>query len=282
MQLTTIKQTIIVCTLVMISFLLIAVSVMGAEQQFKTLELVRTYQSEKEYQIANAQVLRKKHSIVDDGELITFFDPETGNILNQIKKEQTFEKMMANLTATERQQMADSSASKTLMKTFREYVIPSYGSEPYLQIREYETAIGDHPEGDRVQKLLKSIVYNRQGKPGLNLPTDVNALVLAPDGQHLIAYSTSLVTPGDSLYFYDLQGGLLQRRQFPHSLLNINFSANGKHVAIHGEMENVFYIFTNKGELVFKGNYLDYVKERSTLNYLDLLYIGILNQLCQL
>ena len=232
---------------------------------YQTLELVRTYASEEEFQAANAKMLREKHPIVDDGEFITFLDPETGNVLKQIKKEQTFEEMMANLTETERQQMADPENTKTLIKTFQEYLIPSYGSSPYLQIREYETVISEHQEGESNQKLIKSTVYNRQGEAILNLPLDVNAIALAPNEEHLIGYSTSLVNPGESLYFYDIQGKLLQKQPFPSILLNINFSSNGECIAIHSEMEDGFYIFTKRGEVIFKGSYLNYVKEHAAL-----------------
>ena len=260
MHITKIKNSVAGCLLVMTSFLLITVSVMGAEQEFKTLELVHTYQSEKEFQVANARLLREKHLIVDDGEMITFFDPETGRILKQIQKEQTFDRVMSSLTTTERQQLEDQITPKALMKTFREYVIPSYGSEPYLQIREYETAISDHTEGDGYQKLLRSTIYNRQGEFMMDLPLDISAVVLAPDRKHLIGYSTSLIHPGEYLYFYSKPGELAKKVPFPHGGgTEINYSADSEYLAIWSIWGYEFFIFTKTGELVLKEDAKKYI-----------------------
>ena len=61
--------------------------------EYQTLDLVRTYTSEAEFQAANAKMLREKQPIVDDGESITFLDPETGQVLTRMKKEQAIDEI---------------------------------------------------------------------------------------------------------------------------------------------------------------------------------------------
>ena len=235
--------------------------------EYQTLELVRTYASDEEFRAANEKMLREKHPIVDDGTFIKFIDPETGNVLKQIKKEQTFEEMMANLTETERQQMADPVNPQTFVKRFNNYFIPSsYESEPYLQVVEYKTAISEHVEGEGYDKLLSSTIYNRQGERVIDLPLDVDRITLAPNQHDFVAHTVDPVTPGEVLYFYTDNGKTVKKVPFPHGYLDIHYSADSEYLALLNGQN--FYIFTKYGELVLSANFHEATEDYSGLERL--------------
>ena len=226
--------------------------------EYQTLELVRTYASEEEFQAANEKMLREKHPIVDDETFIKFIDPETGNVVKQIKKEQTYDELMASLAKPELQQI-DPNNPQSLIKTFYEYEIPSSsGSRSYLHILEYQIRLSERDEIDNEQTVKASTLYNRLGEKVVDLPFDVNKVVVATDENTFIAYQDDLLNPGDFLYFYQTDGVLLKKVAFPHLLVNFTYSANGKFVALHYEMGQLFHIFTSTGDLVFEANFHTY------------------------
>lgn len=253
MHVTKIKKSVAGCLLVIISVLLLAVSVLGAEQELKMLEFVRTYHSEKEYQRTNAKMLRAKKPIVDDGESIKFFDPETGQILKQIKKENTRDDM--KLADAERTQLAN---MKSVKKTFQEYYIPERGSQ-YLHVREYEMTLEPGGEGDVEQQLIKSTLYNDRGEKIADLPLDSRFIYLSLD-------KSNFVMIGKSLYFYSIKMELLQKRENNPAVSEAKYSSNGQYIAMYDILVGKYFrIFTKGGELIFEGNYKDYTEKNVNL-----------------
>lgn len=171
---------------------------MGAEQRLKTLELVRTYHSEAEFQTANAKLLRANKPIVDDGESIKFFDPETGQLLKQMKKEKTRESIA--FTEAERAKLTNSSNTEPVVKHAMSYYIPKQGPS-YLLVSEYEIKTY-HLDGEGGPNYhIKNItLYNSRGERIMDMPSYTNLITSSPNKESFVAYYDGPDRIGDRKY----------------------------------------------------------------------------------
>jgi hypothetical protein len=260
MQVFKLRKSAIVCMLVMASSL--STTATGAEQEFKTLELIRTYSSKEEFQKANTKLLRSKTPIVENEEVIRFIDPETGQILKQLKKDTQFEQIQ--FTNAEIRKLSDSSHPASVTKQCTGYYLPPE-TPSFLLVFDYEMTFPPTDEASVKEIIRKTTVYNRRGEVVMDLPSDVNMLTPSPTQEYFIAYYEGMPSVGgEFLYFYHADGTMIAKRTF-YGSPRITYSSTGQFAAIHDHWGKQFSIFTKQGEVVFEGNYQDYAGKNSTL-----------------
>ena len=228
--------------------------------EYQTLELVRTYPSEADFQAANANMLRAKHPIVDDGQTISFIDPDTGNVLKQITREQTIDEIYA-LSAEEQAQIVE---GNSITKPYVDYMLPNLGYPTVLVANEVEINIHrpDERGAGSDWKYVKQSVYNRNGEKIVELPPDANQVVGAPNGDSFLAYFDNLEeSPGEFMYFYNVTGQLLNKLHFPHAMLNVRYSWNSEYLALYNLMSTSFSVVTCNGEMVLQADMRDYLSD---------------------
>lgn len=238
--------------------LVLPVVAAGPEQELRTLKLVNAYQSEAEFQAANAKILRAKRPIVDEGGYIKFLDPDTGNVLKQIKNEKNLETIL-HLTAEEQAKLTGQPDKKGILKTYIGYYFP-HRHAPFLLETETEVLLTLNQEGERREKQLRASVYNARGDKLVDLPQDVNVIAGDSSGQAFVAYYDDALVNGEILYFYDANGRLLKTQTLQYMFPVLAYSQGGMYVTLWSQLGNVFYIFSNKGDLILKGDSLDYAQ----------------------
>ena len=167
--------------------------------EYQTLDLVRTYTSEAEFQAANAKMLREKQPIVDDGESITFLDPETGQVLTRMKKEQAIDEIF-KFTDVEKILLAAPENQTAVIKQYAIYAI-AQESHAFLMIYKCEAAFLSRTQEVASDQCSNAAIYNHHGDKIGDLPSDTNGIVSSPKGDHFLAYLDDLNTPGEYLYF---------------------------------------------------------------------------------
>ncbi len=262
MRITKMEKSVAGCLFVITSFLLLTVSVLGTEQELKTLKLMKTYQSESEFQNVNASILRAKRPIMIDEESIEFIDSETGQVLKKLKKETQFDQIQ--ITETERIKLSHPSRPETIIKECTGYYLPPQAPS-FLLVLKYKITIPPSDESSPSEKIQKATIYDHRGEQVMILPSDANTLAPSPDQKYFILYYEGMESVGEYLYFYRADGTLITKQKFTHASLKINFSTTGEFIAIHSHWGKQFFIFTKQGEIIFEGNYQDYSGKNSTL-----------------
>ena len=250
------SKSVIVCTLVIISFLRLTVTVLGAEQESKKLELVRTYQSEEEYRSANTKLLDEKKQIVDDGEFIKFMNPETREIRKQFQKEK-----VKPLSEEEKQQLRH---QKSIIRERLMYII--VGDHNYLMQIEYLQRFHHIEEFEYTEypdiEITNRVLYNANGDKVANLPMDSDSLHIeaSPTSQYFFTYGLDEEGGQHGLYFYSSNGTLLKKLDMD-GMGKITYSQNGEFVVIFSLNDPFIWVFTKTGEVVFQGKYTDFIQD---------------------
>lgn len=216
------------------------------EQKFKTLKLVRTYQSEEEYQRASAKLLRVKKPIVDNGESIKFIEPETGQLLTQLKKKEP-----EVLREEKRGEYT------TVMEKTYEYQISTHQSlVMYTDEGGYVKETGANPPLLYPQPQ-KRILYNRKGEVITELPPMLGYIEDSPDRNYFVA-TYSGEGESDSLYVYDMRGHLLKKQEIKADI-SFQYSSNSEYVKVKKTLRSQAfgeaYLFTKTGDFVTKYDY---------------------------
>lgn len=248
MQVTKMKKFVAGCLLVMTSVLLIAESIMGAEQEFKTLELVRTYQSEEEVR-ATYPDLFPAQTIKDEGDVINFYDPGTKRILKQLRKEQP-------------EVLREEKRGKytVVWEKHDEYQISNDGT--FMLATEF--AIGHNKEtdgdfgGGRIPKPQKRVLYNAHGQEIVQLPLEVNIIRFSPDKQYFVAYGED-EEPSEYLYLYSIDGALLAKEHMSGYLV-AKYTQDGEFFSVFDSFGKKFSIFSQTGKLLYENDYTNLKK----------------------
>ena len=247
MHVTNIKKSVAGCLLIITSFLLITISVLGAEQEFKSLKLVCTYQSEEDVRKAYPEDFSTIKKITKNEEWIYL----SGRRLK------TFE--MEPLTDQEQQKVRKLDETAPVIKNgITRKLSPDHSflleAEVTVKMRES----GYRHEGDVETKKLT--LYNAQGEVVTQLASEVTSIRVSPDHRYFVTYTwNEYGNLSDILYFYDIQGSLLHTQKIIERP-QVEYSQNGEFVQVYSDSEWTFAIFTNTGELVFQGNYIDLLK----------------------
>ncbi|MCP4397040.1 MAG: hypothetical protein GY801_07040 [bacterium] len=245
------NKNVVCCIIVVMGYALFGFSLPGRAQEeiFKTLELVRTYNSEEELRVVHPELFLKKKPIVDDGEYIHFIDPETGALLKQIEKAGEVE-----YTEEEIVQLSDPNNQEPVVKSAESYYTPDH-SPAFLMKYEYDVIRyflngGGEPEcNDK-----KITAYNHQGKVVTELPLDANVLVASPDNEFFIAYHNGEDGKvGQYVYFYNAAGTLLNTYEM--KFIPMKYSANSKYAIGKNTASGEIYLFTNTGDFITKYEY---------------------------
>ncbi len=227
-------------------------------QDFQTLTLINVYGSKEAYEAAYPEFfvqVAPPETIVKTGQYFNFFDPQTGQLLNQIpakpRIELTQEELESETEIYTKGYEYQIIANRFLVTTEHDFV--------YLKSVE---EIHRFDLGEPQRQLL----YNAHGEKIANLPLGVSCFVLLPSQQYLLAYSCVDYDTFEYLYFYHQDGRLVA--QYPISYYPmIRYSSNGKYVGIYDGMHaNRFYIFTNSGHLIFSGETDTYTQDQLWLN----------------
>ena len=218
-------------------------------QEYQTLELVRTYNSEEEVQAAYPEL--KPHRIVDDGEYFSFFDPETKTLRQKIKKEELI------LTEQEQQTL---DRKTTIVKQGKYYTMSE--QQEYLIVTGFTATIHNRDLDGR-SDIQRKTLYNAYGDAVAELPLDAEFIEPFPDHQHLLAFnlgddpdSTELHT----LYFYATDGTLLTTHDVQGRYEQITFSKNGQFLGLFRHTSSTIGIFTSVGNVIYEGKYTNFIQ----------------------
>ncbi len=250
MRITQVQQFIIVCTLVITSLLVVTATIFGAEQEFKTLELIRTYQPKEDVHSAYPEQFPLVEKISPNGDSFQLATPQKERL-------RTFE--IESLTETERQTLQTSNKAEPIIKNG----IMRWLSNDGTMLLEADVTVnvresGQLQEGDVSTKNLT--LYNARGEVITQLPPEVNMVKASPDRQYFVAYTHNVYgLLSDKLFFYNNKGRLLNTQHILEQP-QVMYSQNGEFVQVYSDSEWIFAIFTNTGELVFQGNYIDLLK----------------------
>jgi len=272
MQVTKIKKSVAGCLLIITNLLLLAVSVLGAEQEFKTLELVRTYQS-KENVRATYSELFPKQVIENTEKSIDFRDPGTGQLVKQLNKK-------------EPEVLREEKHGKytTVMEKTYDYTISTHQS--LVMYTEYEGGYVKETEANPPSlypQPQKRILYNRKGEVITELPPMLNYLEDSPDHNYFVATYDG-EGKADFIYFYDMKGNLLKKQEM-NAHIGLKYSSDSKYVKVEkydpslafGEV----YLFTKIGDFITKYDYgtalHDYLFDFHVSDNADLLLFSMFN-----
>ncbi len=241
MRVTNLKKSVIVCMLVMASFLLLTESALGAEQEFKKLELMKAYESEKELRAAHPNIFPSQ-IIRDEGNRIVFSHPSTRQVIKQFSKR-------APEVLREEPALNDSA----VWKRYYNYDIFANGS--LLLYTEWDRgqlkSSGADPAELRGGPNTR-ILYNAHGEEIVKLPLDVNTIERSPDGQMFLG-TGYYEENSPFVYLYSIDGTLLHTFEFKGGA-NASFSENGDFLIISSYPS--VYIFstdgTKIGEMAYK------------------------------
>ena len=249
MYVTNIKKSVAGCLLIITSFLLLAVSVLGADQELKTMKLVGTYQSKEEMQAAYPEQFPFVEKISPNGDSFRLAVPQKERL-------KTFK--IESLTETERQALQTSNKAKPVIKTGTMRWLSNdrtmlFEADVTVKVRES----GSLHEGDVNTKNLT--LYNARGEVVTHLSPEVNMLAVSPDRQYFVAYNWKEYGEPAVLYFYAMDGTLFQKQDIIH-FAQVRYSQNGEFVQVYSDMEQEFSIFTKTGVEVYQGNRKELIK----------------------
>ncbi len=264
------NKNVVCCIIVVMGYALFGFSLPGRaqEQTLKTLELVRTYNSEEELRAAHPElfpVTSEEHqAILDDGEYIIFKDPESGEVLNRLKKGVTKGELKEGkgFTPEELARIVDPENTVLVEKTMSAYW--SFDDE-YLMVTEYVLEMYNILEESHAfdGRTRRRTLYNKSGQEVVtSLPLDANKLEIAPDNQSFVAYNDDPSGEWDSefLYFYGVSGELLAEYSVSGSF-KVLYSSNSNYLGACSYYESDFYMFARQGTLIFEGNVRDYTPD---------------------
>lgn len=246
MYITKMKKSVAGCLLVITSFLLIAEPVLGAAQEFKTLELVRTYQSKEAVHSAYPEQFPLVEKISQNGDSFRLATPQKERL-------KTFE--IESLTETERQTLQTSNKAEPVIKTGT----MRWLSNDRTMLLEADVTVnvresGQLQEGDVNTKTLT--LYNARGEVITQLAPVVSSIEVSPTRQNFVAYTYNVYDMiSDILYFYDMNGTLLNEQKIIEEP-RITYSQNGEFVQVYSDSDHNFAIFTKNGDPIYQGNYV--------------------------
>ncbi len=241
MHVTTIKKSVAGCLLVITSFLLLAVPVKGTEQKLTTIKLVETYHSEAELQATYPELFSKR-AIQDEGNYISFYDPEKRQFLAQLPKKQP-------------EVLREEPLGNDIAIWRRTYRYQPSDDHNFLIVTEWEGGklkYGDADPAELRGEPVKRVLYNTSGEKITELPRKVTSVELSPDKQHFLAMGGGEAGPLP-IYLYSIDGTLLHTIE--DAGLSVTFSQNGKFLQEVLSYQGTFRILSNTGELFYEGDY---------------------------
>lgn len=253
MYITKMKKSVAGCLLIITNLLLLAVSVLGAEQEFKTLKLVGTYQSEAEIQATYPDVFPKTNTIQVNRNEIQFVDADTGNVLKRIQTQQFSMEFKKPLTEAELQQASEPIIGEMVDRHLSDDKTFLVVSEGTIQ----RQGVDDFVEG--TFHVTKNTLYNANGDVMTELPLEARMIVVSPHTRDFVAYNWAEFGGPPSIYFYSSDGTLLQRQEI-FERARVRFSQNGKFITMVGDTRE-FAIFTNTGKLIYQGDSKEFIPD---------------------
>ena len=255
MHVTNIKKSVAECLLVMTSFLLVAEPIMGTEQEFRTLKLIRTYRSEEELQ-ATYPELFPQQTIKETNDSIIFYDPQTQKPTKQL------EKVRSKILREEKR-----GTDTIVFEEFHEYKTSTDAS--FVLYTEYERGYPKgNPHADIPELRIKPqmvALYNAKGEKITQLPTEVNVIKIAPDKQSFLAYGEG-EEPSKYLYLYSMDGVLLKKEEM-NGYLVAAYSQEGAFFPVFDAFGRKFSIFSKTGKKVYENDYTTLIGDVQPILY---------------
>ena len=212
-------------------------------QEYQTLELVRTY-TEEEIQGAYPDLFPTP-AIKDEGDVISFYDPQTKTLLKQLKKDRS------RNVREERNPHGDGT---TIWEKYVDYEIS--GDATFMLFTEFETGRNKETGADLEGVGAfprKRLLYNGKGDVVAELPHEVNMIRFSPDQQNFIAFGEDEV-PSEFMYFYSIDGTVLAKEKLKDSPL-VKYTQQGEFLAVFDSFGRQFSIFSNTGKRIYEGDY---------------------------
>lgn len=222
------------------------------EQTFKTLELVRTYNSEEALRAAHPELYPEERQIIDDGEFFTFFDADTGKMSKRMKKQASG----IVFTEEEQRQLKGSPNVDPVVKETVGYMLSE--KRQFLMVMEMSIIFNGLGDYERESELKKHILYDHEGVELTHLPLDFLGIQESPNLQYFLAYSLEERSITHNLYFYSRNGTMLNKQSIS-DYANLSFSQNGEFVTSYNRSGSEFAFFKKTGELLFQGNYTELI-----------------------
>ncbi len=248
------NKNVVCCIIVVMGYALFGFSLPGRaqEQTLKTLELVRTYNSEEELWAAYPEWYLPKRQIVDDGEYFTFFDAETGKMSKRMKKQARD----IVFTEEEQRQLESPANIEPVIKETIGYMLSE--EQQFLMVMEMNVIFTDLGDHERESELKEHVLYNSEGVELTHLPLDFLGIQESPDRQHFLAYSLEGEYTTRTLYFYSNDGVILNKQVIPDYAV-ISYSQSGEFVTSYDRHGSEFTLFKKTGGLLYQGNYTELI-----------------------
>jgi hypothetical protein len=144
-----------------------------------------------------------------------------------------------------------------------------------LQVKRKYTSESEvaqvHPEfTKKISVTNKSIQILNQGdikrevkKSGI--PSNLNSIVFSPNDEYFVAFEEA-ENETDFIYFFRSDGTMLSK-QMVKIYPNVKFSKNSEHVLVFNNYGREIFLFTKTGLLVFSGDYIDLINDKSKILY---------------